>query len=117
MKKLLFFLLFAAGIFSLQAQGLKGLLKKVTGDSSIGNVLPVRSAAGLSSDEIINGLKEALTVGATNGTQKLASVDGFFKDAAIKILMPDEAKKVEQKLRSTPIRCTARSKACSNLPE
>ena len=54
---------------------------------------------GLSNDEIISGLKEALNVGSNNASQKLATVDGFFKDAAIKILMPEEAKKVENKLR------------------
>lgn len=99
MKKLLFFILLTAGAASLQAQGLKGLLKKVTGDSSINKVIPVKNATGLSNEDIINGLREALAVGAGNGTQKLSSVDGFFKDAAVKILMPDEAKKVEQKLR------------------
>ena len=54
---------------------------------------------GLSSDDIASGLKEALEVGATKGTAKLSGVDGFFKDAAIKILMPPEAVKVEEKLR------------------
>jgi len=33
------------------------------------------------------------------GTQQLSAVDGFFKDAAIKILMPPEAAKVESTLR------------------
>jgi hypothetical protein len=42
----------------------------------------------LSTDEIANGLKEALNKGVTEGTTRLSAVDGFFKDAAIKILMP-----------------------------
>lgn len=54
---------------------------------------------GLSSDDIIAGLKEALVVGSKNSTDKLSAADGFFKDAAVKVLMPAEAKKVEQKLR------------------
>ena len=54
----------------------------------------------LTNDEIVSGLKEALSVGAQNSGNKLSAVDGFFKDAAIKILMPEEAKKVEQKLRA-----------------
>ncbi len=37
--------------------------------------------------------------GITKGTSKLSAVDGFFKDAAIKILLPPEAQKVEKTLR------------------
>lgn len=58
------------------------------------------SKQGLSHDEIVQGLKEALNVGANNASQKLSAADGFFKDAAIKILMPPEAQKAEKKLRS-----------------
>lgn len=57
-------------------------------------------AGGLSSTEIAAGLKEALIVGANNSTQQLSSVDGFFKNAAVKIWMPEEARKVESTLRS-----------------
>jgi hypothetical protein len=53
----------------------------------------------LSTADIVAGLKEALTVGTQNSTSKLSAVDGFFKDAAIKILMPPEAQKVESTLR------------------
>jgi hypothetical protein len=57
-------------------------------------------AGGLSNADIVAGLKEALSVGTQRGANKLSSVDGFFKDAAVKILMPEEAKKVESTLRS-----------------
>lgn len=50
--------------------------------------------------EITAGLKEALSVGANNSSSKLSSLDGFFGNAAIKILMPEEAKKVESTLRN-----------------
>ena len=50
-------------------------------------------------NEIISGLKQALQQGTGKGTDKLSAVDGFFKDAAVKILMPPEAKNVEDKLR------------------
>ena len=53
-----------------------------------------------STNEIASGLKEALTIGTQNSSSKLSSVDGFFGNAAIKILMPEEAKKVETTLRS-----------------
>lgn len=54
----------------------------------------------LSNADIAAGLKEALIVGANNSTSQLSSVDGFFRNAAVKILMPEEAKKVESTLRS-----------------
>jgi len=84
----------------LNAQILKNVLKKdSSGKSSIDKVFGGKLGSGLSSDEIASGLKEALQVGATKGSDKLSAVDGFFKDAAIKILMPEEAKKVEKTLR------------------
>ncbi len=62
------------------------------------NSLP--QSGGLSTDDIAAGLKEALTVGTQNGTARLSAVDGFFANAAIKILMPPEAQKVENTLRN-----------------
>jgi hypothetical protein len=55
--------------------------------------------AELSSGEIVTGLKEALEVGAKNSSNQLSALDGFFKNAAIKILLPEEAQKVEKALR------------------
>src|SRR5215469_8922431 len=55
---------------------------------------------GLSSDDIVAGLKDALNHGTQKSTDKLSAVDGFFKDAAVKILLPPEAAKVEKTLRS-----------------
>ncbi len=50
-------------------------------------------------DEVIKGLKEALSIGADSSVKKLSTADGFFKNTAIKILMPPEAVKVESSLR------------------
>ncbi len=95
---LITFLLFAAPVA--QAQ----FLKKAPGDSSsstalINNVLG-SGAGSLSTNEIAAGLKEALSVGAEKAGKNLSSLDGYFGNAAIKILMPDEAKKAEEKLRA-----------------
>ncbi|MGN6417324.1 MAG: DUF4197 domain-containing protein [Pseudobacter sp.] len=57
------------------------------------------TTGGLSTNEIISGLKEALAVGAERSSTKLSAMDGFFKNAAIKILLPEEAQKVEKTLR------------------
>src|SRR5262245_57651470 len=88
------------------------LFKKVLGDSKskdttksgnasniLDNVLSGGKYSSLSSDEIVQGLKEALKVGAELSGQKLSAIDGYFANAAIKILMPEEAKNVEKKLR------------------
>jgi len=58
------------------------------------------SSAGLSQEEVGSGLKEALTRGVEKGVDQLSKPDGFFKDLSIKILLPEEASKVESKLRS-----------------
>ena len=102
MKKAIFLFASFGFLATSQAQTFKNLLKKdSTGKTGIQKVL--KSGTGtssLSSDEIANGLKEALNVGTNNAAQKLSAVDGFFKDAAIKILMPAEAQKAEKKLRA-----------------
>lgn len=54
----------------------------------------------LSSTQIAAGLKEALTIGTQNSANKLSAANGFFANAALKILMPPEAQKVESTLRS-----------------
>lgn len=70
-----------------------------TANQILTNVGDVYANGGLSNGEIVEGLKQALTVGTQNGTSRLSSVDGFFKDAAVKILIPEDAKKVESTLR------------------
>ncbi|MEQ1554833.1 MAG: DUF4197 domain-containing protein [Ferruginibacter sp.] len=58
------------------------------------------SATGISNDEAGNGIKEALAQGITKSVLKLNSTDGFFKDALYKVLLPPEATKIENTLRS-----------------
>jgi len=71
---------------------LKNVLDKATGKS------PEKDSLG--STDIISGLKEALNLGTQKSTGKLSAADGFFKDAAIKILLPTELQKVEKTLRT-----------------
>jgi hypothetical protein len=44
-------------------------------------------------------LKEALNNGITKEVSKLTAMDGFYKNEAVKILMPEELQKVESTLR------------------
>jgi len=55
--------------------------------------LPVgtQTAAGLSGQEIIEGLKTALVVGTDSSVYTTSRKDGFYRDEAIKILLPPEA--------------------------
>ena len=107
MKRFFLCLLIACSFaVSTNAQGLKSMIKSATTKDSSGktSVSKMLGASGgktsLSNEEIISGLKEALQVGTEKGANKLSAVDGFFKDAAIKILMPAEAQKAEKTLRN-----------------
>lgn len=94
MKKTITLLLIVIGSATLsQAQGLKGLLNKAK--DAVAN----KQGTGLSTDDIVSGLKEALVQGSTKGATALSQVDGFFANAALKILLPPEAQKVESTLR------------------
>jgi len=50
--------------------------------------------------EINNGLKQALELGTGKSSEQLSATNGFFGNAAVKILFPPEARKVESTLRS-----------------
>ncbi len=55
---------------------------------------------GVSQAEAAQGIKEALGQGIGKSVLQLNSVDGFFKDAAYKILLPPDAIKIENTLRT-----------------
>lgn len=54
----------------------------------------------LTSTQISSGLKEALSLGVTEGVKKLAVTDGFLKNEAVKILMPEKLRKIDTTLRA-----------------
>lgn len=56
----------------------------------------------LSKEEIVKGLKNALSVGSTNASIKLNKQDGFFRDAAVKILLPPEAQSIGRNIALIP---------------
>ncbi|MBG14909.1 MAG: hypothetical protein CL853_00995 [Crocinitomicaceae bacterium] len=51
----------------------------------------------LSNEEVITGLKEALTVGIENGSSKASKLDGFLKNEKIRLPFPEDAQKVKEK--------------------
>ncbi|WP_438966636.1 DUF4197 domain-containing protein [Flavobacterium sp.] len=62
------------------------------------NQLP-QGSVGLSQLDIANGLKEALDNGIEKQVSKLTATDGFLKNEAVKILLPEELQKVDKGLR------------------
>jgi hypothetical protein len=59
-----------------------------------------QNPTAISNLDISSGLKEALTNGIEKQVSKLTKTDGFFKNEAVKILLPTELKTVDTKLRA-----------------
>ena len=55
------------------------------------------TSPALSNQEVISGLKEALTIGANKGAQQASAVGGFLKNDFIRLPFPPDAKKVRDK--------------------
>jgi hypothetical protein len=74
------------------------LAQKKKKTNPLGKILgPTES---LSEDKIILGLKEALNIGTGNAVTGVGRLDGYFKDAIIKILMPKKLQTIEKGLRA-----------------
>lgn len=56
-------------------------------------------STGVTEAEAAEGIREALSQGLVKSVLQLNKEDGFFKDAFYKILLPDDAKKIENTLR------------------
>jgi hypothetical protein len=89
MKKIYILLLLAAFTFS-GCDTAKSILQ------SVGN----GTNGSLTTDEVVQALKQALQFGTDSATTKLSALDGFYKDALVKIVMPPEAQNVEKTLRN-----------------
>lgn len=61
--------------------------------------LPTGTGTGVTEAEAGEGIKEALGQGLVKAVLQLNKEDGFFKDAFYKILLPPDAKKIENTLR------------------
>ncbi len=100
----LFSLLFLAGnIKQAQSQFLDKLIKKATTSSTSSSEKP-------SDQEISGGIKEALQQGIIKSSDQLSAVNGFFNNAAVKILFPPQAQKAEATLRKLGL-----NKLCDNV--
>jgi hypothetical protein len=93
MNKKIAVILLSVCISGMQAQSFKDKLKKAESD-----VTGKSSSSSLSNEDIIAGLKEALSTGTNNSTASASKVDGYLKNPAIFIPFPPEAIKVKDEL-------------------
>jgi hypothetical protein len=105
MKKIILFLLIALASDELFAQGILNKIKKAVKTDSSKNILTTiksstTAGGGLSNDDIVSGLRDALRVATDTTTKTLSAAGGYFKNEAIKIIMPEEALKAEKTLRN-----------------
>lgn len=61
--------------------------------------LPTGIGGGVTENEAAQGIREALDQGLVKAVMQLNRTDGFFKDQFYKILMPPDARKIENTLR------------------
>jgi len=78
------------------------LLAVFTGCAELLNVFQSTVAVPLTEDEVVSGLKEALALGARTSAEKLSTENGYYEDAAVKILLPDEAKTIIDNISRIP---------------
>lgn len=75
-----------------------------TSCESLNQAGQILTQSGLGTDptatEINLGLKQALEFGTTYSAERLSARDGYFGNLAVKILFPEEARKVERTLRT-----------------
>lgn len=91
-KQFTFVLAFCSLTFTAcdSTQDLSAVLGTVLGESG-----------ALTNSEVISGLKQALEIGIGKGSDLLARQDGYYK-SAYKILLPEEARKVTDRLQNVP---------------
>lgn len=78
------------------------LLPALAGCAELMNVIQTVGPLPLTESEVISGLKEALSLGSKNAASGLAAENGYFGDAAVKILLPDEAKTIIDNISKIP---------------
>ncbi len=74
----------------------------LAGCAELLNVVQTATTVPLTEEEVVSGLKEALSTGARNSAGRLAQENGYYGDAAIKILLPDEAKVIIDNISKIP---------------
>jgi hypothetical protein len=93
MMKTKFFLMFGLGLILSSC-----VLEEIATDViTTGTGTGTNAPPALTNDEVIAGLKEALTIGIKKGAEMASVTDGFFKNDLIKIPFPPEANDLKDK--------------------
>lgn len=94
-------------IFSILAGLMTVLLTVIPASAQLDDLLKgfgiggrTREGGGLSEFKIASGLKEALKIGTENTVNFTGKIDGYFRNEAIKILMPEKVQTLEKGLRA-----------------
>ena len=66
------------------------------------NIVQTAAPVPLTEEEVISGLKEALKTGARNSSKILSAENGYYADAAVKILLPEEARVIRDNISKIP---------------
>jgi len=78
------------------------VILQFTACAELQNIAGTLAESGaLTNADIGNGLKQALEIGIGKGSDRLSQLDGYYK-SAYKILLPEEAQKVTNKLKVIP---------------
>jgi len=95
MKKILLVALSLGFLTGTAQMKLKGMLNK---DSISKKTKVVTGGTKLSNEEVVKGLKEALSVGTNNSSSLASKMDGFYKNPRLFIPWPEEAKEMKSRL-------------------
>ena len=93
MKKILI------GVAILASTGVNAQLNLNKLKNTVKTQVETPTASKLTNDEVISGLKEALSVGVDNAGKSASIMDGFNKNDLIRIPFPAEADKMQKSLR------------------
>ena len=66
--------------------------------TAVNSAIGGTTAPALSNDEVIKGLREALSIGTNNSSGSASKMDGYLKNARLFIPWPEEAKDMREKL-------------------
>jgi hypothetical protein len=75
------------------------LVASACSSADINKILQAAGQGSLTEQEVGSGLKEALIQGISKGADQASQTDGFFKNDLIRILLPEDARRVESTLR------------------
>jgi hypothetical protein len=102
MKKTLAIIAISCIAFMGHSQSMLDKLKKKKDslDKKVNSIITPSSQPALTNEEVIKGLKEALTIGTNSSSTMASKMDGYYKNPRIFIPWPQEAAEMRTKLMS-----------------